>query len=183
MSRARVMERLLLAACLLVPICSFASGARASSIGYSVISLGGDDYRYVYSVSNDGSLGTGVALQLFDVLFDPTLYDESSLAVSTPSPPGDGWDQIFLASSPGVSAAYDALALTGGVADGATLGGFAVDFHWLGAGTPGAQPYQIFDPDSFALLGEGVTGVPEPAEFWLLALGLGPLLASKRLAR
>jgi hypothetical protein len=170
------MKRIVLAVGLLALMCGFASDARASSLGYSVISLGGDNYRYVYSVTNDGSLGSGVALRLFDVFFDPTLYDEASLAVSTPAALGAEWDQIFLASAPGVSAAYDSLATAGGIADGDTVSGFAVDFRWLGAGVPGAQAYQIFDPGSFELLGEGVT-VPEPAALSLLASGLGALLA------
>ena len=117
---------------------------------------------------------------LFDVLFDPAQYLESSLTITTPPPLSGNWDQMFLASSPGVAAAYDVLALTGGIADGATVTGFSVDFKWIGAGTPGSQPYEIYDPSTFALLGQGVTAspVPVPAALWLFGSGLVALLGT-----
>jgi len=156
------------------------STAHAVFIQYELVPLGGSSYRYVYSVENNGSLGAGVAVSLFDVMFDPTLYDESSLNITTPAPLGNAWDQIILASAPGVPAAYDALALAGGVADGATLGGFSVEFTWLGAGTPGNQSFAIYDPDSFNLLEEGMTSnlaaVPLPASLWLFGSGALTLL-------
>ena len=158
------------------------SEARAAVIRYELIPLGGSDYRYVYTVENDGSLGTGVPVELFDVLFDPTLYDEASLSATTPALLANDWDEIFLTSSPGVPAAYDAFALAGGVADGATVSGFAVDFTWLGPGTPGSQPFEIYDPVTFALLEQGATliTVPLPPTPWLLISGAGALVAYRR---
>ena len=179
------MRKIIFASSLLVILCSLTAPAHAASVQYSLVALGGNDYRYVYSVTNDGSLGSGVALQLFDVLFDPTQYLESSLTITTPSPLSGDWDQMFLASAPGVSAAYDALALAGGIADGTTVAGFAVDFTWIGTGAPGSQPYEIYDPSSFDLLGQGVTAspVPVPAALWLFASGLGTLLGFNRASR
>jgi hypothetical protein len=156
------------------------SAAHAVFIQYELVPLGGSSYRYVYSIENNGSLGAGVAISLFDVMFDPVLYDESSLNISTLAPLSNDWDQIFLTSAPGDPATYDALALAGGVADGATVGGFSVEFTWLGAGTPGNQSFAIYDPDSFNLLETGMTGnlatVPLPAALWLFGSGALTLL-------
>jgi hypothetical protein len=115
---------------------------------------------------------------LFDILFDPANFLESSLTISTPSPLALGWDQLILASAPGVPAAYDALATGGGIADGATVAGFAVEFTWIGTGLPGSQPFAIYDPSTFDLLSEGTTTsvVPIPAAAWLLGSGIAILL-------
>ena len=160
--------------------CICGSVAHATVVQYDLLALGGSDYRYTYTVENDGSLGAGMSIGLFDVMFDPALYNETSLTVATPAVPGNEWDEIILASAPGVPAAYDALALAGGIADGAAIGGFAVDFTWLGTGTPAGQPFAIYDPVSFALLQEGmtvsVTTVPLPQGLWLLASALASLL-------
>ncbi|MEO8444764.1 MAG: hypothetical protein ABI567_07150, partial [Gammaproteobacteria bacterium] len=56
-----------------------------------------------------------------------------------------------------------------GIASGQSVSGFAVSFTWLGAGTPGAQTFQIYDASTFGLLGSGTTtAVPAPTAFWLL---------------
>jgi hypothetical protein len=174
------MRRITLGCGFLAILCSLISPAHATSIQYDLVALGGDDYRYVYSITNTGSLGSGVPIQLFDVDFDPAQYLESSLTITTPSPLSGNWDQIFLASAPGAPAEYDALALTGGIADGTTVTGFSVDFTWIGTGTPGIQPYGIYDPDTFVLLEQGVTAspVPVPAALWLFGSGLVALLGT-----
>lgn len=159
------------------------AAANAVVVQYNLVPLGSNNYRYVYTVENNGSLGAGVEVSLFDVMFDPALYAETSLSATTPVPLGDNWDEIFLTSAPGLPAAYDALALAGGVADGATVGGFSVDFTWLGAGTPGNQPFAIYDPVNFDVLEEGVTAsdaVPLPAALWLLGSGIMTLLGFGR---
>jgi hypothetical protein len=175
------MRRILSVCGLLTIFCSLMSPAYATSVQYNLVDLGGGDYRYVYSITNDGSLGSGVPIQLFDIFFDPAQYLESSLSVTTPPPLNGDWDQIFLASSPGVPAAYDALASAGGIADGATVTGFSVDFQWIGTGTPGVQPYEIYDPNTFALLEQGVSAspVPVPAALWLFSSGLVTLLGAR----
>lgn len=179
------MRKIMFASSFLVILCSLTTPAHAASVQYNLVALGSNDYRYVYSITNDGSLGSGVALQLFDVLFDPTQYLESSLTITTPSPLSGNWDQLILASSLGVPAAYDALALAGGIADGTTVAGFAVDFTWIGSGAPGSQPFEIYNPSTFALLGQGVTAspVPVPAALWLFCSGLGTLLGFRRASR
>lgn len=149
--------------------------ANAVSIHYDLTALGGDDYRYEYIVANDGSLGAGVALEWFAILFDPALYDETSLTIVTANPPAAEWDELILGSGLLIDAAYDVFALGGGIADGDSVAGFAVEFTWLGAGMPSAQAFEIYDPVSLNVIETGstrttVTGVPEPGTLALLLL-------------
>jgi len=150
--------------------------SNAATIHYDLVSLGSNDYRYEYTVTNDGSLGNGVALELFDIMFDPELYAELTLTIVTPTPPGGDWDEMILASAPSVPASYDVLALNGGIADGVSASGFAVTFSWLGVGSPGSQVFAIYDPQTYQLLEEGTTlaqaVVPVPASLWLMFTGL-----------
>ena len=139
-------------------------------------------YRYVYSITNNAATGSA-AIQLFDILFDTSLYQESSLQIVTPAPLHTQWSEQLLSSAPSVPAAYDALSLTGGIAAGSTVTGFSVQFTWLGTGTPGPQPFQVFDPNTFAVLQSGVTstlpvGVPAASTLTLFLLGVGLSLAA-----
>jgi hypothetical protein len=158
------------------------------AIEYSLTDLGGGDYRYSYTVFNDGSLPNGDPIRLIDILFDPTLYDESSLQIATPDPPASDWDELILASVSPLPAAYDALALApfDGIPAGTSARGFAVEFHWLGQGLPGPQSFEIYSPgtqisppggqlhSNFVRLQIGTTtSIPEPSFFYLPA----PLLA------
>jgi len=149
--------------------------AGAIAIHYDLTALGGDDYRYEYTVSNDGTLGAGVALEWFAILFDPALYDETSLTIVTANPPAADWDELILGSGLLIDAAYDVFALGGGIVDGDSVAGFAVEFTWLGAGMPSAQGFEIYDPVSFNVVETGstratVTSVPEPGTLALLLL-------------
>jgi hypothetical protein len=159
--------------------------AQAIVISYDLIGLGSNQYRYEYSVTNDGTLASGAAIELFDIMFDPATYLESSLTISTATPLASDWDEIILASAPGVSVAYDALALAGGIANGTSVSGFSVDFIWIGTGVPGGQPFEIYDPVNFALLESGNTlnAVPAPAALWLLVSGSAALMALGRSKR
>ena len=166
------MKRTLWLCALLV---SVALPAHAVQIAYGLESLGGTSYRYTYTVTNNGT--TGGAVQLFDVFFDPDLYDEDSLTIVTPNPPSSSWDQIILASGISVPAAYDALALAGGIPISSSVTGFKVQFLWLGTGAPGAQGFAIFDPDTFDTIETGTTTVvPLPGALLLLGTGLGATL-------
>ena len=163
---------------------SLATSAHAIAIQYDLSSLGGNAYRYDYTITNDGSLGASVPVQLFDIYFDPALYLESSLSIATSGPTARNWDQIFLSSGPLIPAAYDALALSGGIADGAVVSGFAVDFTWLGLGTPGAQLFDIYNPTTFALLDSGTTqAVSIPGTLPLFGLGALAMLWMRRRQR
>lgn len=135
---------------------SFQAVADSLPVVYSLVNLGGGQYQYDYSIYNNGTLGAGVAVQLFDVAFDPALY--GGLSIVTPNPLASQWtEQIFPAvgASP---ADFDVSSPTnGGIPVSGTVTGFAVDFTWLGAGQPGSQAFQVFDPNSFAQLQSGNT--------------------------
>lgn len=149
---------------------AFQSNA-ATVIDYGVTDLGGNEYQYTYSVFNDGSLGPDVPIQLFDIFFNPALYEAGSLDIVTPDPLSSEWSQEILASVGTVSGAYDVLALDGGIPVGDTVSGFAVQFEWIGLGLPGAQPFEISDPNTFDILQSGETTLaPEPSTFWMLAM-------------
>jgi hypothetical protein len=155
-----------------------ACSAQATTIQSQSIDLGSNHYRSVYTVTNDGSLGA--PLRGFDLYFDPGLYLEASLTIVTAPPLATDWDQLILGSGVLVSAAYDAVALAGGIPDGASESGFAVEFTWIGPGTPGAQPFEIFDPQTFDVLESGLTTpIPEASTLSLLAAGTA-LLARRR---
>lgn len=158
-------------------------GARAEAalVTYAATPLGGSDWRYDYIVANDGSITSEIAL--FDILFDPEVYAEASLTIASDAAVASAWNQQILASGIGVPAAFDALAIGAGIATGANVSGFAVTFTWLGEGTPGAQPVEIWDADTFALLGTTTTTpIPGPATAWLLATAVaaGALRARRR---
>jgi hypothetical protein len=159
----------------IILLLSIQAPASTVLMSYDVTGLGGNVYRYDYSIYNNGTLGAGVPILLFDVLFDPAIYQESSLSIVTPSSLQAQWSELLLASAPGVPALYDVMALNGGIPDGSTVSGFAVQFAWLGQGDPGFQPFKIYSPDDYVLLQSGDTvntGVPEPSVFCVLGISL-----------
>jgi hypothetical protein len=153
------------------------------TINYDLMPISGDTYRYVYTVSNNGGLGPGVPLTLFDVLFDPALYDFSSLTIVTPSPLSTQWSEMLFPPLIGVPAAYDVQATGPGIPDGGSASGFAVEFKWIGPGLPGGQPFEIFT-DNFELAQTGATEstVPEPSAIFgiTVALACGTLAIRRR---
>lgn len=142
----------LLVLCMGVPVV-----ADAITISYALESLGGANYRATYTVTNNGSLGAATSVGLFSIAFDPALYHEASLSIVTPASIRAEWNEAILASAPGVPALYDALATAGGIPVGSAVTGFAVTFSWIGPGTPGAQPFTIYNPATFAVLETGAT--------------------------
>jgi hypothetical protein len=158
----------------------------AVNVRYIVEPVGGNVYRYVYSITNSGGSPT---VQLFDILFDTSLYQESSLQIVTPAPLNSQWSQQILHSVPPiVPAAYDVFSIAGGIPAGATVTGFSVQFTYLGSGTPGAQPFQVYDATTFALLQagttlQGITSIPTASTVSLSVLGLGLAIAAACQAR
>jgi hypothetical protein len=171
-----------------VPMMFLAFQANADTmIDFGLTALGGNEYQYTYSVFNDGSLGANVPIQLFDIFFNPALYEAGSLDIVTPDPPSSQWSQEVLASVGTAPADFDAFALGGGIPVGNTVSGFAVQFEWIGQGLPGAQEFQISDPNSFNVLQTGETAAnaapgatPEPSTFWMIAMALAIFLVGFR---
>jgi len=133
---------------------------------------GQDLWRYSFSITGfNFQAGQG-----FSVFFDP---------LSIPSlqalPPSVGPDWSILSIQPDSilrqPGYYDALALR---SNPSLAGPFTVDFVWQGAGTPGAQPFTIYDTDFSTLVAGQAVLVPEPGISLLAGLGLGALFLRRK---
>jgi hypothetical protein len=140
----------------------------AGSIWYQVTSLGGNSYRYDYTINFSLLQNQEVDLQ-----FDPALYTGLNNGTATT----DFRLRLLQPGNPfGAFGDYSILAL---IDNPSLTGPFSVEFTYLGAGGPGGQPYLIhqFDPTGqniIATLDSGSTA-PEPAS-WLLA-GVGLIIS------
>jgi len=176
--RGRV-ERMMFAILFMCAALFAAGRASAAVITYELTPDAGNRWIYQYTVS---AAATDPAINELTIFFDATLY-ANLLLVSAPS----DWDALTIDPDPGLPADgfFDALALVTGIAPGASLGGFAVSFEFLGNGRPGSQGFDIVDPLTFATISSGITRldrpaeVPEPASAWLLAAPLLLLLRSR----
>jgi len=153
------------------------SAAHAASIGYTATSLGGTQWRYDYTVSNTT---LAVPIAEFTLFFSVGPYANLHDISTAP-----GWDVLLVQPDPAIPASgyFDALALAGGIAPGATARGFSVTFDYLGAGSPGAQPFSILDPVSFIELEAGITqaaAVALPSTPWLLLAGVLAMACLRR---
>lgn len=160
----RMVSLTILAGCL-------AAQLSAATIGFLVSNLGGNSFRYTYSIT-----GMFQANQELDILFDPTLY--GTLSNGKPLPGPDFSLMLFQPNNPPGS--FGDYSLTALVNNPSLAGPFSVDFTYLGPVPPGpgSQPFQLFDAN-FNLIQSGVTmpqgssgGVPEPGSFSLGAMGL-----------
>ena len=148
--------------------------------------VGDDLWRYDYRVSGRSFL----ADIGFDIYF-PVVSGYLAGDLGTAVPANGDWDALTLQPDALLPAdgAYDALALV----DAASLGGFfSVEFVWRGAGTPGSQPFEIYDlsaagtnlvlesGDTIPLRDSGA--LPVPGTLALLGSGLGAALALRRRA-
>ncbi len=148
--------------------------ALATTVSFTVNNLGGTNWEYNYSVSNDTLTSD---IEEFTVFFDVALYQNLTL-VAAPS----GWDPLVIQPDPAIpdDGFYDALALSGGIIPTGSLGGFKVSFDYLGVGTPGSQAFDVIDPVTFATLDSGFTqaaAVPVPAAGGLFLGGITLLMS------
>lgn len=157
-------------------LCTSAVGANAATITYDVTNTSGNTWRYDYTVTND-TLGSD--LFEFTVLFDYTLFENLAVDAS----PAD-WDSLVAQPDANIpdDGFFDSLNLTTGLPPDATQSGFSVLFDFLGSGSPGAQPFNIVDPDTFETIESGTTvsAVPLPAPVWLFSAAIGALLSVRR---
>jgi hypothetical protein len=160
--------RALLVLGLLMGLCSIPTAVLATTIEFEVTDLpddpaGEDLWRYSYRVSDfdfDSDFG-------FSIFFDYELYGSLREA----EPVNADWDVLLIQADPALrdDGIYDALALS----DNASLGdSFAMTFVWLGPGSPGPQPFEVYGP-GFEILETGTTRLtPEPAAGLLIVVGL-----------
>ena len=136
-----------------------------AKISFAVVDLaditpGRDLWQYTYTVA-DLPLA---ANQGFSIAFDRSLF--ASLQSPASFVNGD-WSVLTLQPDLALNSngLYDAQAQVG---NPSLLNTFTVTFVWLGTGTPGAQPFVIYD-SNFATLAQGQTvPTPEPATATLL---------------
>ena len=152
--------------------------AHATTVAFTLVSLGGNEYEYRYTLHNDTR---NDAIQQVTVYFNAASYTQLRI----PSSPA-GWDALVVAADNNfptpVDGFYDVLALSAGIAPGSSQGDFTVRFRWLGEGSPGPQRFTVVHPQTFQTLEAGLTvpaapmPVPIPAlSGWQLFL-LGLLL-------
>lgn len=163
---------------------TFMSSQSVAALSYEAIDVpntvvGFDRMKYIYHLD-----GAFPPFHGFNLIFDSSLY--ANLDVTLPL--GSDWQQLLVAPDP--AAPLDGLLISTALADIADATAiFEVEFDWTGNGTPGAQPYEIFD-DGFNIVSTartvafGATNVPEPATLALVVAGLLVLLmrASRRRA-
>jgi hypothetical protein len=152
------------------------SSASAATIEFVTTDLpdvtpGEDLWSYEYTVAGR----TFLQSEFFDIYFDPLLY--GTLA---PGPVlNAGWDTRVLQQPNPVNlppfdrGIFDSFAL---VNNPSLAAAFSVSFVYLGTGSPGSQPFEIFDA-SANLLESGLTSpaagaIPEPSSIVLSLLGL-----------
>lgn len=159
------------------------STAHAATVAYEVTFLGGNQWRYDYTVNNSMP---SLRFDELTVYFDVNRY--STLA-SPLAPPG--WDPIVIQPDIHIPANgfYDALNLSGINTTGASISEFFVSFDYIFAGTPSSQTYELVDSSTFSIVGSGMTieapvvpnppsTVPEPSSLLLMLLGLASVCAA-----
>jgi hypothetical protein len=166
--------------------CTFTSTASASAILYTATDLadttaGQDLWRYDYVLSGfkfAPNQGFSVLFdyKTYELLSDPTPDTDSAPALSTDA----DWDVLLLQPEPGLLAdgLFDSLAL-----QSPSSFVFSTHFVWMGSGTPGSQPFVIYD-ENFEDIARGrtaPTSIPEPGTLLLLASGVG--LAARQLRK
>jgi hypothetical protein len=165
----------LLGALALISFAGSVVPSEATLITFEVAPVAGNTFEYRYVVENDT---LGVEIEEFAVYFDVDLFRNLRM----PTAPTTDWDAEIFQPDPMLpdDGILDVLALMGGIAPGTGLGVFTVWADFLGAGTPGRQPFEVRDPGTFDVLDSGFTvpaggPVPEPATLWLAGLGIGAL--------
>lgn len=170
------MKRVILAGFVALAL-SLAARAEAATITYDTLDLGAGQWQYSYNVNGFPA----VVDQGFTIYFDETLY--TALTNPTTAAPAE-WDLFVGQPDLGLPAA--------GFFDGRFVGTnpsagnpFTIQFTFLGLGTPGSQPFEIYNNSPFQILQSGTTQlagvVPEPATLVLFAGGV--VLAARSLRR
>jgi len=161
---------------------STAASASGSNILGAYMPLVGSQWQLSLTVANGGS---PAQIPGFSVYFDHTLFTN----LAAPAAPA-GWDPLLFQPLPSISSdgVFDAYVL--GPADallpGQSIGGFSLQFDYLGAGAPGTLPFEFYELDAnggFVPLGSGsvaVQVVPELGTFWLATFGLSALTLLRR---
>ena len=152
---------------------AFCTHSKAVLLEYNLTNIANNIYQYEYTVTNTSIIE---GLWEFTVYFDQLLYTALGIPAAHPIP--DGWDGVLIQPDPTLpdDGFFDALALGVPLGLNESIGGFVVQFEWLGIGSPtGAQSFDILDA-GFNLIGSGFTplsaSIPEPEIFSFMLIGL-----------
>ncbi|MFT5313614.1 MAG: hypothetical protein ACI8Z9_002107 [Paraglaciecola sp.] len=162
---------------LLLSLLSLSYSANAVYIEYELNLVNGNTYQYDYTIFND-DIAAGI--EEFAIFFE--VFATKNLAVVAKPV---GWDFFLALPDPllpdnGFADFY--INLASPIAFTANLGGFSVQFDWLGASRgPGAQAFKVYDAN-FDIVASGSTtsSVPEPATLAMILIGL--LLIKRKVA-
>ncbi len=147
------------------------AGAQAAAVTATYTALVGNTWSVDFNIANDGTIPS---IGGFTVYFDEGSFEALVLQASPAA-----WDSLLVQPDPNIPDAgfLDAMAID--VADelgaGQSIGGWTVQFNYLGNGLPGALSFDIVDRD-FNTLFSGrtavVSPVSEPSTVALLAAAL-----------
>jgi hypothetical protein len=149
----------------------------ATTVYYTAVNLndtipGQDRWEYRYTLSAFSAVPDAG----FTMYFDPALYAD----LQNPIVP-ENWN--YNLAQPDTTWTFDGVFDAEALTAGAATAPFSIDFTWLGTGTPGSQPfdiYQLDDAGDLTSLQSGMSTVPEPATALLLASGLAALSIIRR---
>lgn len=168
-------SRFLLSALFIAALASGSGSAFAITVNYTALDLpdpvpGTDRWQYAYTINAGGFVPFGG----LNLLFDPALY--AGLAV-TGEPDATDWMTPSLVIDPDPLLPADGL-VTLTALNAVDSASFIVEFDWFGAGTPGAQAFEVFDDfltpvsSGQTLAAGSVIDVPEPSALLLLSGGV-----------
>ena len=142
------------------------------TIRYEAVDLpdsvpGEDLWQYHYSVSG-ASLLSGQGFDVYFALSDGFLFGD---LVAPQSAPSSDWDVLAIQPDAGLAAdgLFDVVALVDDPSPGAE---FLSTFIWRGTGTPGSQPFEVFDEQLVVTESGTTTPVPEPATIGLVLMAV-----------